>query len=132
KNFVIKTFENYQSLFIENANNLSNPLPVELLKDYLINNILQDSDVFEVINKVYYEINGTYIRWDEGVSAGDVLEKIADSLCGERNRFNKVVVFFDEFGRYIEFASSFPTRAADAALQQIYEAVQNSDDKIMF
>jgi len=132
KNFVIKTFENYENSFLENAKNLSTPIPLEMLKDYLINNILQDSDVFEVINKVYYEINGTYIRWDEGVSAGDVLEKIADTLCGERNKFNKVVVFFDEFGRFIEFASSFPTRAADAALQQIYEAVQNSDDKIMF
>jgi len=132
KNFVSNTYSNYQNLYLEHSKELSNPVPETMLKEYLVNNILQDSDVFEVINKVYYEINGTYIRWDEGVSAGDVLEKIAETLCGERNKFNKVVVFFDEFGRYIEFASSFPTRAADAALQQIYEAVQNSDDKIMF
>jgi hypothetical protein len=132
KNFVTNTFDNYKDLYFECSKELSNPVQFSELKEYLINNILQDSVVFEVINKVYYEINGTYIRWDEGVSAGDVLEKIANTLCGERDKFNKVIVFFDEFGRYIEFASSFPTRAADAALQQIYEAVQNSDDKIIF
>jgi hypothetical protein len=130
--FVENTFDNYQKLYKTNSDTLSNTGAKANLKQYLIDNILNDSEVFEVINKVYKEINGTYIRWDEGVSAGDVLEKIADKLCGEREPFNKIVLFFDEFGRYIEFASNNPTKASDAALQQIYEAVQNADDKIVF
>ncbi|WP_174733162.1 hypothetical protein [Mesobacillus harenae] len=130
--FVENTFDNYKELYKTNSNMLSNTGAKTNLKQYLIDNILKDADVFEVINKVYKEINGTYIRWDEGVSAGDVLEKIADKLCGEREPFYKVVLFFDEFGRYIEFASNNPTKASDAALQQIYEAVQNADDKIVF
>lgn len=132
KNFVKNTFENYENLYQKYANELLNVIDQENLKSYLIDNIIQDADAFEVINNVYYQINGIYIRWDEGVSAGDTLTKIAETLCGDRGKFNKVLVFFDEFGRYIEFASSFPTRAGDSALQQIYEAVQDSGDKIVF
>ncbi|WP_339213952.1 hypothetical protein [Solibacillus sp. FSL W8-0372] len=130
--FVENTFDNYKEQYEVFAGSLSNSSAKLNLKEYLIGNILADSEVFEVINKVYKEINGTYIRWDEGISAGDVLEKISDRLCGDREPFNKVIVFFDEFGRYIEFASNNPTKASDAALQQIYEAVQNADDKIVF
>lgn len=130
--FVENTFDNYRIKYESYAESLSNSSAKLNLKEYLIENILADAEVFEVINKVYQEINGTYIRWDEGVSAGDVLEKISGRLCGEREPFNKVVLFFDEFGRYIEFASNNPTKASDAALQQIYEAVQNADDKVVF
>lgn len=132
KNFVINTFETFEGFYQENAKDLLLNVTISSLKDYLMQNILQDTNVFEVINRVYYHVNGTYIRWDEGVSAGDVLLKISNTLCGDREQFNKVLVFFDEFGRYIEFASSYPTRAGDSALQQIYEAVQDSDDKILF
>lgn len=132
KVFVENTYDNYREQYESFASELSNSSAKLNLKQYLIDNILADTEVFEIINKVYKEINGTYIRWDEGVSAGDVLEKIADKLCGDRERFNKVIIFFDEFGRYIEFASNNPTKASDAALQQIYEAIQNADDKIVF
>ncbi|MEK4718449.1 hypothetical protein NST66_12815 [Priestia sp. FSL W8-0524] len=132
KNFVNNTFGNFEDLYIESSRELLPHLSSSKLKDYLVQNILKDTNVFEVINKVYYHVNGTYIRWDEGVSAGDVLLKISQTLCGDRDQFNKVLVLFDEFGRYIEFASSYPTRAGDSALQQIYEAVQDSDDKILF
>lgn len=132
KNFVNNTYENYENLYKEYAQEILSVADYVNLKNYLLENILQDPNVFEVINKVYYQINGTYIRWDEGISAGDVLSKIAEHLCGDRGKFNKVLVFFDEFGRYIEFASAYPTRAGDSALQQIYEAVQDSSDKIVF
>ncbi|WP_409276140.1 hypothetical protein V1499_11135 [Neobacillus sp. SCS-31] len=132
KNFVSNTFENFEEQYQKFAMEILDNSPSTNLKGFLLKNILQDSNVFEVINKVYYNINGTYIRWDEGVSAGDILSKIAETLCGDRGKFNKVVVFFDEFGRYIEYASSYPTRAGDSALQQIYEAVQDSEDKIIF
>ncbi|MGX1194601.1 hypothetical protein [Metabacillus sp. SLBN-84] len=132
KNFVINTFMNFEDMYIKNANEILPHISTSYLRDYLLENILQDTNVFEVINNVYYHVNGTYIRWDEGVSAGDVLLKISETLCGDRDQFNKVLVIFDEFGRYIEFAASYPTRAGDSALQQIYEAVQDSDDKILF
>jgi hypothetical protein len=131
KNFVVNTYDTFEQMYKQNAYELLEVKPLNL-KQYLLDNILQDANVFEVINKVYHHVNGTFIRWDEGISAGDVLLKISQTLCGERGQFNKVLVLFDEFGRYIEFASSYPTRAGDSALQQIYEAVQDSDDKIIF
>lgn len=132
KNFVNNTFETFQDFYEKSAEKILPNIPNHSLKDYLVNNILQDTNVFEVINFVYHHVNGTYIRWDEGVSAGDVILKISQTLCGDRDRYNKVLILFDEFGRYIEFASSYPTRAGDSALQQIYEAVQDSDDKVLF
>jgi hypothetical protein len=132
KNFVNNTFEIYETLYKQYSKELLNNSDDNNLKTYLIKNIIQDANAFEIINNVYHQINGIYIRWDEGVSAGDVLTKVADTLCGDRGKFNKVIVLFDEFGRYIEFASSYPTRAGDSALQQIYEAVQDSGDKIIF
>ncbi|NMD72294.1 hypothetical protein HHO41_18660 [Bacillus sp. DNRA2] len=132
RNFVNNTFENYEELYYKYANEILKEIKYDDLKAYLVGNIIQDADAFEVINTVYFQINGIYIRWDEGVSAGDVLTKIADTVCGDRGKFNKVIVLFDEFGRYIEYASSYPTRAGDSALQQIYEAVQDSGDKIIF
>ncbi|KZZ84379.1 hypothetical protein [Bacillus sp. SJS] len=132
KNFLINTFSTFRDLYESARRELLPNVVTSTLENYLYVNILQDTNVFEVINKVYHTVNGTYIRWDEGVSAGDVLLKISQNLCGDRGPFNKILVLFDEFGRYIEFASSYPTRAGDSALQQIYEAVQDSDDKILF
>ena len=40
-----------------------------------------------------------------------------------------MLILFDEFGRFLEFAADRPHIAGDAALQQIYEGVQNNSDK---
>lgn len=131
ENFLRNTYDLYVEKYERVAKEKINSSKTNL-KDYLLDNLLKDPIVFEVINSVYQEINGTFIRWDEGLSAGDVLLKVSESLCGERKPYNKILILFDEFGRYIEFASSYATRAGDSALQQIYEAIQNSEDKIIF
>lgn len=102
------------------------------LKDMLLNKLENDSDAFEIVNNVYKEINGSYIRWDEGISAGEIIKKVKIELCDKRQLFEDVIIIFDEFGRYIEYASNNPTIAGESALQQIFEAVQNGDKKIMF
>lgn len=101
------------------------------LFDYLKNNIYQDA-VFDCINDVYKEFTGEYIRWDEGISASEVLIKLAEKLCDEKGQFNKILILFDEFGRYIEYASEYPNRAGDSSLQQLFEAIQDSNNKIIF
>ncbi|PGL72614.1 hypothetical protein [Bacillus sp. AFS055030] len=131
RSFVTNTFSSFKEVYIRVAGKELGKVPQDL-QQYLIQNILYEPKVFEVINNVYEHVNGTHIRWDEGVSAGDVLLKISQTLCGERGAFGKVLVLFDEFGRYIEYASTYPTRAGDSALQQIYEAVQDSEDTIVF
>ncbi|QTA78327.1 Uncharacterized protein dnl_05480 [Desulfonema limicola] len=40
-----------------------------------------------------------------------------------------ILILFDEFGRYLQFASEKPHIAGDAALQQLYEGVQDNAEK---
>ena len=70
--------------------------------------------------------------WDRGLSAGDILLTVQEELCGEGKPFNKVLLLFDEFGRYIEYTAANPTIAGEAALQQIFEAIQTANGKIIF
>ena len=86
----------------------------------------------EATNKVYSEINGDSISWDRGISAGDILSIVQEKLCGEGKPYHKVLILFDEFGRYIEYAAANPVIAGEAALQQIFEAIQSANGKIIF
>ena len=46
--------------------------------------------------------------------------------------FGKIIILFDEFGRYIEYTAANPSVAGDSSLQQIFEAIQNADGNILF
>lgn len=100
-------------------------------KEYIINHI-DDPKIFEAVNKVYNEINGSYIQWERGISAGDVLALLEKTFCREQKVFNKIIILFDEFGRYIEYTAANPAIAGESALQQIFEAIQNADGNILF
>lgn len=87
---------------------------------------------FNIINDVYTEFNGHPIRLDEGVSASQVLDTLLTECCGLHGQFDSIVIFFDEFGRFLEYVSANPAAAGDSALQQIFEAVQNAEGAIQF
>lgn len=90
--------------------------------------LLSNDEAFEIINKAYREINGQEIRWDEGLSASTILEMLVTEYCGMNGKFDHVIILFDEFGRYLEYASGVnAAKSGDSALQQIFEAVQNAD-----
>lgn len=116
--------ELFEEEFTETARNVSD------LKQYINENIFSD-ETFNAVNNIYEKINGTRIRWDEGITASEVLRKLKERLCGENGEFNKILVLFDEFGRYIEFAADRPELAGDSALQQIYETIQDADNNII-
>lgn len=132
--FIENTFSAFESLYIKYSNDYKkySMYKGEILKKSLIENLEQDIDAFNIINEVYSSINGSYIRWDNGVTAGDILEKASEVLCDKLGKFNKIVVLFDEFGRYIEYTASHPQQAGESALQQIFEAVQNANKNIIF
>lgn len=103
--------------------------------DVLINRLREElgneEAAFNIINAAYEQINGHEIRWDEGVSASAVLETLVAEYCGISGKFDKVVVIFDEFGRYLEYASSSTAaHSGDSALQQIFESAQNAEGNI--
>ena len=94
------------------------------IKDELLSN----DDAFEIVNYAYKEINGQEIRWDEGLSASAILEMLVTEYCGMNGKFDHIILLFDEFGRYLEYASGVnAAKSGDSALQQIFETVQNAD-----
>ncbi|MFR5367674.1 hypothetical protein [Intestinibacter bartlettii] len=98
----------------------------EQLIDKIYNNLMTDETAFDIVNAVYKEINGQEIRWDEGLSASNILEMIISEYCGMNGQFEHVVLMFDEFGRYLEYASGVAAaKSGDSALQQIFEVAQN-------
>lgn len=91
--------------------------------------ILVDDSAFSIVNEVYAKVNGQEIQWDEGISAASILETLVSELCGMNGKFDHIVVIFDEFGRYLEYASGLgnPALSGESALQQMFEASQNAE-----
>lgn len=90
--------------------------------------ILTDDTAFDVINTVYTQVTGREISWDEGISARSILEMLLKECCGINGQFDHIIILFDEFGRYLEYASSADAgKSGDSALQQIFEVAQDAD-----
>lgn len=101
------------------------------LIDKIRDSLLNDDHSFEIINEVYENTTGHKIRWDEGLSATNILEELINDYCGSDGDFDSVVILFDEFGRYLEYASGIDSgKSGDSALQQIFECTQNFEGKL--
>lgn len=100
----------------------------ECLKSKLKKELLTNEIAFEIVNAAYMEITGQEIRWDEGLAASAILDMLVNEYCGMNGIFDHVIILFDEFGRYLEYASGVnAAKSGDSALQQIFESVQNAD-----
>lgn len=132
RHFVDNMYDFCQDRFINSAQKYGISVAVQALKKYLLSRVDSDSRVLQTINDVYEQVNGDKIAWDRGLSAGDVLVATQNELCGPGKPFNKILILFDEFGRYIEYTAANPAIAGEAALQQIFEAVQTANGKIIF
>lgn len=99
----------------------------ETLLSKLKNTLGADDAAFEIINDVYELTTGQRIRWEEGISAKAILEMLLNKLCGLNGQFDNVVILFDEFGRFLEYASGTDGgKCGDNALQEIFEVSQNA------
>lgn len=124
KHFVKVTYDVYKDKYERHCNGID--------KQVLIDSIESNEKLFNAVNEVYKEINGEYMRWDSGISAGVILSLLDRKFCKEKKIFKRIIVLFDEFGRFIEYAAAHPQIAGDSALQQIFEAIQNADGDILF
>jgi len=94
--------------------------------------ITENQETFEIVNSVYTQKNGSPIQWDKDILAKDVLNLLCAEYCGENKPFEKVVLLFDEFGRYIEYASeSISSKSGDFALQDIFEEIKKQNGKLL-
>lgn len=62
----------------------------------------------------------------------DVLGKVASEYIGPGKPYARLLLLFDEFGHYLEFAANKPQIAGDGALQHLFEGVQAHSDAIAF
>jgi len=92
---------------------------------------LQDHDdrAFQAVNEIFQIANGNPIRAIGQESPQQLIRTICDVYCGDEGPFRGVFIIFDEFGRFLEFAAERPHIAGDAALQQLFEAVQDNAEK---
>lgn len=99
------------------------------LADRIREKLMTDEDAFAIVNDVYFQVNGLEIRWDEGLSASNILEMLVSEYCGMSGIFDHIIILFDEFGRYLEYASGVnAAKSGESGLQQIYELTQKTQN----
>jgi len=91
-----------------------------------------DEAVYSEVDAIYTEANGSPIPVVGQESAQELINTLSEVYCGPDGAFSSVVILFDEFGRYLEYAAEKPLLAGDAALQQIFQGVQDNSNKIRF
>lgn len=132
KYFISSNYDTYIDDFVRAAKQSGIDIVKTGLKEYLLKNIESDSQVIDAVNIVFKKITGDSLHWEQGISAGDIIFKVCQELCGDGKPFNKLVILFDEFGRYIEYVAANPAIAGDASLQQIFEAIQSANGSALF
>ena len=133
ENYLNSSYKYLYELYLEEDKKISKfkHYNKETLKDVLINNI-QDYEAYSIVNNVYKSQTKNDININEGISAKAILNKIHEKYVKEEKRFKSIIIIFDEFGRYLEFASVQPNIAGDAGMQQMFEAIQNSEGSMLF
>jgi len=98
--------------------------------DFLKNNIFNDN-VFLLINSISEKLTGNKYIIENYLNPRTILDEISKKLCGEGKPFGKVLIIFDEIGRYIEWLGTNRTNDP-SIMQQLYEGVKNSSGKATF
>lgn len=89
-----------------------------------------DEGTFQKLNEIYLQKMGSSIPVSGQESLQDIIKAISEAYCGPGKPFAGIIILFDEFGRYLEFAVQKPYVAGSGALQQLFEAVQNNADTV--
>ena len=91
-----------------------------------------DEATYDAVDAIYLEANGSNIPVEGQESAQELIETLSNVYCSEHGPFSQVIILFDEFGRYLEYAAEKPNLAGDAVLQQIFQGIQDNSTKIRF
>lgn len=80
----------------------------------------------------FFSKQGMPIRALGGESVRDVIDVCAREYCGPDKPFRSLVLLFDEFGKYTEFATVRSQIAGSGVLQDLFEAVQKNSGVACF
>jgi hypothetical protein len=86
----------------------------------------RDEQTFALVDEIYLLANGAHIPLEGRESAQDLIGVFCEAYCGKNGPFSRLVIVFDEFGRFLEYVAERPALAGDSALQQIFQGVQDN------
>ena len=121
-NFVKRNFEIRQNEFIER---FGESVSVDSICDLLAS---RNETTYSKVNEIFENANGYPIRAIGQESLQHLISTVTEHYCGDAGPFQSILIVFDEFGRYLEFAAEKPHVAGDSALQQLFEGVQENSD----
>ena len=87
----------------------------------------QDEGIYSEVHD-FFASRGMPIRAFGGESIRDVIDVVSREYCGESKPFGRLLILFDEFGRYTEFATVKSQVAGSGVLQHLFEGVQANAD----
>ena len=104
---------------------------VDTFEDIL--NYLEQQDD-HIYRQVYQILDRRNIKIKSlgGESVRDIFEVTLREYCGGDKPFHSISILFDEFGKYIEFASVKGHIAGSGVLQDLFESVQENSSKVSF
>jgi hypothetical protein len=91
----------------------------------------QDDAIYGEVYKVLASRN-IKISVLGGESVRDVIDVASREYCGVGKPFKSLIILFDEFGRYTEFATVKSHVAGSGVLQDMFEAIQGNAGKVCF
>ena len=80
----------------------------------------------------YLEKAGLSLDASNNGSLPELFQILEDNYCGSGKPYKGIIILFDEFGKYLEFAINKPYIAGSSALQELFEAVQTCRDHVCF
>ena len=80
----------------------------------------------------FFAVRGMPIRALSGESVRDVVDIVVREYCGKGKPYRSLIILFDEFGKYTEFATERSQIAGSGALQDLFEAVQANSSAVCF
>ena len=92
----------------------------------------RDEDAYSLVDEIYFNANGAHIPVEGRESAQDLIATFCECYCGTNGMFSRLIIIFDEFGRFLEYVAERPALAGDSALQQIFQGVQDDGERVHF
>ena len=120
-----------QRLTDEEIEELTNECDLTDVSDVVMQLQEHDETVYAVAH-AYLSRLGFPIRAIGDETVKDVIDTVCREYVGEGRTFTRLVVLFDEFGRYAEFATVRSQIAGSGVLQQLFEGIQTNADKATF
>lgn len=91
----------------------------------------QDERIYAKVHD-FFAASGLPITAIRGESIKDIIDTTAREYCGTNKPYRALLILFDEFGKYTEFATVKSQIAGNGVLQDLFEAVQSNSAKASF